>query len=159
MKEYITFETAKLLKHHEETENYFKYFSTTDPSWYIFHDDYWGYDPHKGEDFLIQGKDKLHLRYKLMWSNQPEPPVRYDSWPAPQLSDVRRFLREEHCFHISIQPYMISGINGTELKYKYDLVRQVRSSLVYYTTESDFESYEDAMNQGLFKSLKLLEED
>lgn len=161
MKEHITLEVAKLLKDHSDSDNYFKYFSTSDPSWYVFHEDVMGYDPRKDEDFLIESAFTPTIRHGLPIGSLPSEPngsftTPYDSWKAPILSKVRRFLREEHSIHISIQPYMLSGMKGDNLRYSYEIIQQVGPTLNNHKFETGFETYEDAMNRGLFVSLEIL---
>ena len=156
MKDNIQFETAKLLKNHLDSENYFKYFSGSDPSWYIFHEDVTAFDRHKGEDFLIHPKNTPVFRYGLPCNDEIQFTIPYDSWDAPSQYSVQTWLRNEHCIHIVIEPYFLSDFQVEGVKYSYNITRQLAMYLNNHKFETGFDTYEEALERALYMSLETI---
>ena len=149
-KEHISVETSKLLDKFRDTDTFFRYFGLHDPSWYIPKEDRFIYNDRSDEDIQTHTKDVPDLCY----TKQPIA----ESYLAPVHSKVRSFLRNEYSIHISIQPYMLSDMSGSKLRYNYEIMRQLGPKLHNYKFESGFSSYEDCIDRSLQISLAIASE-
>lgn len=153
----IKFETAKLLKPLVETENYFKHVHpSSDPSWYIFHEEVIGFDRHDGDEYQICAKDTPVLRYGLPCHPEVSFQIPYDKWDAPEQFSVQTLLREEFGIHITVSPYILSGFEDSVLRFDYRVSIESNGFINSREYEKGFETYEDSLEKALVKSLELV---
>ena len=75
--------------------------------------------------------------------------------PAPTQALLQKWLRETHFIYIDIRPFYFKNerFDGWELYQAYKLKEGIRSESGYALT---FDSFEDALEQGLQEALELL---
>jgi ABC-type uncharacterized transport system permease subunit len=74
-------------------------------------------------------------------------------YSAPTQSLLQKWLREVHNIHISIKIY--TYINFNKIKHQFS-IRNLNNKITYSKTIYSISTYEEALEEALFESLKLI---
>lgn len=74
------------------------------------------------------------------------------AFPAPSLYDVQKLLRDK--YYIAVNPYNRVSTNGVSWSYEFNNIKTCKSVLDRNTTFIGFDTYEEALNNGILRALK-----
>ena len=107
----------------------------------------------KEKGFKIHCRNYYDPEIKELYENEDFPYNSYnDSLFAPTQSLLQKWLREQHGVHIIIEPEIM---NGELLYYKNDIMQEKDLELVTNPIR-EFKTYEEALEDALYKSLTIL---